>query len=83
MPSSRGSSPPGTEPVSPALQVDYLRAEPPGKPKNTGVGSLTLLQWIFLTQEPNLRLLRLLHWWVGSLPLAPPGKPLPPTKSSF
>ena len=26
------------------MQVDYLPAEPPGKPKNTGVGSLSLLQ---------------------------------------
>ena len=33
--------------------IDSLLAEPPGKPKNTGVGSLTLLQWIFLTQESN------------------------------
>ena len=30
------------EPRSPALQVDSLPAEPPGKPKNTGVGSLSL-----------------------------------------
>ena len=28
-------------------------AEPPGKPKNTGVGNLSLLQQIFLTQESN------------------------------
>ena len=41
---------PGTESASPALQVDSLLAEPPGKPKNTGVGSLSLLQLIFLTQ---------------------------------
>ena len=40
-------------PVSPALQVDSLPAEPYGKPKNTGVGSLFLLQEIFLTQELN------------------------------
>ena len=32
-------------------------AEPQGKPKNTGVGSLSLLQWIFLTQESNWGLL--------------------------
>ena len=44
---------PGIEPSSPALQVDYLPAEPQGEPKNTGVGSLSLLQWIFLTQESN------------------------------
>ena len=30
---------------------------------------------IFLTQGLNLSLLCLLHWWAGSLPLAPPGKP--------
>ena len=33
---------PGIEPRSPALQVDSLPAEPPGKPKNTGVDSLSL-----------------------------------------
>ena len=31
---------------------------PPGKPKNTGVGSLSLLQHIFPTQESNQGLLR-------------------------
>ena len=34
-----------------------------------------LLQGIFPTQGLNLHLLCLLHWQVGSLPLAPPGKP--------
>ena len=29
----------GIEPRFPALQADSLPAEPPGKPKNTGVGS--------------------------------------------
>ena len=38
-------------------QTDSLPAEPPGKPKNTGVGSLSLLQGIFLTQESNWGLL--------------------------
>ena len=33
---------PGIELRSPTLQVDSLPAEPPGKPKNTGVGSLSL-----------------------------------------
>ena len=33
---------PGTEPRSPTLQADSLPAEPPGKPKNTGVGSLSI-----------------------------------------
>ena len=34
-----------------------------------------LVQGIFMTQGSNLHLLCLLHWQVGSLPLAPPGKP--------
>ena len=49
MPSSRGSS----QPRSPTLQGDSLPSEPPGKPKNTGVGSLSLLQGIVLTQGLN------------------------------
>ena len=44
---------PGIEPRSPALQADSLLSEPPGKPKNTGVGSLSLLQQISPTQEWN------------------------------
>ena len=48
---------PGIEPRSPTLQEDSLPAEPQGKPKNTGVGSLSLLQGIFLTQESNQGLL--------------------------
>ena len=48
---------PGIEPRSPALQADSLPAEPQGKPKNTGVDSLSLLQQIFLTQELNWDLL--------------------------
>ena len=35
---------PGIESRSPALQADSIPSEPPGKPKNTGVGSLSLLQ---------------------------------------
>ena len=45
------------EPRSPPLQVDSLSAEPPGSPKNTGMGGLSFLQWIFLTQESNQGLL--------------------------
>ena len=41
------------KPRSPALWVDYLPAEPQGKPKNTGMGNRSLLQWIFLTLESN------------------------------
>ena len=48
---------PGIEPRSPALQADSLLSKPPGKPKNTGVGSRSLLQGIFLTQELNQGLL--------------------------
>ena len=42
---------PGIKPRSPTLQVNSLPTEPQGKPKNTGVGSLSLLQRIFPTQE--------------------------------
>ena len=56
-PFSRGSSNPGIKPRSLELQVDSLPAEPQGKSKNTGVGSLFLLQGIFLTQELNRGLL--------------------------
>ena len=38
-------------------QADSLPAEPPEKPKNTEVGSLSLLQQIFQTQESNRGLL--------------------------
>ena len=48
---------PGIEPRSSTLQVDSLPAEPQGKPKNTGVDSLSLLQRIFPTQELNQGLL--------------------------
>ena len=44
---------PEVEPRSPAQQVDSLPPDLQGKPKNTGVGSLSLLQEIFLTQESN------------------------------
>ena len=58
MPTSRGSSQPVMEPRSPTLQVDSLSSEPPGKPKTTGVGSLSLLQGMFPTQEANRGLLQ-------------------------
>ena len=48
---------PGIKPGSSAMQVGSLPAEPQGKPKNTGVGSLSLLQGIFPTQESNQGLL--------------------------
>ena len=44
---------PGIKPRPLTLQADSLPAEPQGKPKNAGVGSLSFLQGIFLTQELN------------------------------
>jgi len=35
---------PGIEPRSPAFQADSLLSDPPGKPKNTELGNLSLLQ---------------------------------------
>ena len=56
--SSPGEFPnPGIEPRSPALQADCLPVKPQRKPRNTRVGSLSLLQGIFLTQESNWGLL--------------------------
>ena len=57
MPSSSGSSHPGIKLKSPTLQEGSLLAEQLGKPKNTGVGSLSLFQGIFPTQESNRGLL--------------------------
>ena len=64
----------GIKPGSPTLQVDSLPAEPQGKPKNTGEGSLSLLQQIFPIQESNLGLMhcrRLLY----PTELSPPPRP--------
>ena len=44
--------------------------------KSSGVGCLALLQGIFPTQRSSPLLFCLLHWQVGSLPVAPPGKPI-------
>ena len=56
-PSSGDFPNPGIGPRSPALQADSLPAEPQGKSKNAGMGSLSLLQRIFPTQESNQGLL--------------------------
>ena len=48
---------PGIEPRSPALWVDSLPGEPQGNPKNIGVSSLSLLQWLFPIKESNWGLL--------------------------
>ena len=63
---------PRIKPKSSALQIDSLPAESPGKPKNTGVGCLSLLQGIFPTQGSNPDLL---HLQVDFLPSELPGKP--------
>ena len=47
LPSSEDLPDPGIKPGSPALQAVALPSEPPGKPKNTGVGSLSLLPSVF------------------------------------
>ena len=52
--SSPGHLPnPGIESRSPTLQANSLPTEPPGRPKNPEVGSLSILQQIFRTQELN------------------------------
>ena len=48
---------PGVKSGSPTLLADSLPSEPPGKPKNTGVSNLTLLQGVFLTHKSNWDLL--------------------------
>ena len=57
IPFSRGSSKPRDWTQSSKLHADSLSAEPQGRPMHTGVGSLSLLQRIFLTQESNRHLL--------------------------
>ena len=52
----------GSNPGLPHGRQIVLPTEPPGKPKNTGVGSLSLLQGIFPNQESNQGLP---HWrWI-------------------
>ena len=48
---------PGIEPRSPTLQADSSLTEPPRKLRETEMGTLSLLQGIFLTQESNQVLL--------------------------
>ena len=63
---------PEIEPRSPVLQVELYPLSHPGKPKNTGVGSLSLSQGLFPTQESTWGLL---PCKVDSLPAELPGKP--------
>ena len=88
LPSSRGSSQPSDHAKSLqscltlcntadcSLPGPSVRVDSTGK--NTGVGYHALLQGIFQAQGSNLHLLCLLHWQVGSLPVAPPEKHLGP-----
>ena len=65
-----------------SLQLCPTLCYPPGSPIY-GVLQVWILEWfpcalfqgIFLIQESNPRLLCLLHWQEGSLPLGPPEKP--------
>ena len=74
------------------MQADSLSSEPPGKSKNTRVGSLSLLQRIFLIQESNWGLLHCkwllyqlsyqgcmnpLYVYAYPFPLGPPSHLLP------
>ena len=56
-PSPRDLPNPGMEHRSPTVQADSLLSEPLGKHKNTGMGSLSLLQGILRAQESNQDLL--------------------------
>ena len=69
---SYSSQPCGLQPVRFLCPWDF-----PGK--NTQVGCHALFQGIFPTQGLNLHLLCLLHLHAGSLPQAPPGKPIGPS----
>ena len=79
-PFSRGSSQPRDWPRSPTLWSDSLPDEPQGKPKNTGVGRLSLLQGIFPTQELNQDLLHCR--WIFYQPNYQ-GSPICPVHCSF
>ena len=57
MPFSRVSSLPRDRTHISHIAGGFFTTEPPGKQKDTGVGSLPLLQGIFLTQELNQGLL--------------------------
>ena len=63
------------DPMDWDLQPAWLLCPWDSPGKNTGVGCHALCQGIFPTQGSNLCLSPLLHWQVGTLPLAPPGKP--------
>ena len=53
---SRGSSDPGIEPGSPALQANALPSEPPGKPKHIFI-HLYILLYVFFTFSEHYNIL--------------------------
>ena len=69
---------------------DHMGCSPPGSYVH-GIFQARILEWvavassreIFLTQGSNLCLLYVLHWQVGSLPLAPPGEPIQKWRGPF
>ena len=61
------------DPMDCSLPVTSVRGNSPGK--NARVGCHALLQGIFQTHGLNSCLLCLLHWRMGSLPIAQPGEP--------
>ena len=58
-PFSRGSFQPWDPTQVSRIADRFFTTELQGKPKNTGMGSLSLLQRVFPTQKPNQGLL---HW---------------------
>ena len=71
-PFSRGSSQPRDQTQVSHIVGRFFTSWATGKPKNTGVGSLSLFQQIFLIQESNWGLLHC--WWIF-LPTKLWGKP--------
>ena len=86
MTSSRGPSQPRDWTQVSCIVVDSLPSEPPRKPKNAGVSSLSLLQGIFQTQESSQGLLHC-RWILYQLSYQgsaePLGKPLRPLSRSL
>ena len=68
------SSPTLCDPVDCSPSGSSVHGDSPGE--NTGVGCHALLHGIVPSSHTwNPHLLHPLHWYVGPLPLAPPGKP--------
>ena len=72
MPPSKDRPNPGMESKSPTLQADSLLSESPGKPKNTGVGTHTLLQGSSQPRDQT----QFSHSAGRLLPSEPLGKPI-------